>query len=114
MVIWLLWVLLYFFFNDTATTEIYTLSLHDALPISTGTCATTVWLVPRSMPTMWAAPDAGAGAEDSEAAVSGISAVNTWHGARPGPGLPPGRATLHRPARRTPPSSVLRHPRARR
>src|SRR3712207_7678729 len=24
-----------FFFNDTATTEIYTLSLHDALPIST-------------------------------------------------------------------------------
>ena len=45
----LLWVLMYgfvfvlccvvcvffcFFFNDTATTEIYTLSLHDALPIS--------------------------------------------------------------------------------
>src|SRR3712207_8229262 len=27
----------FFFFNDTATTEIYTLSLHDALPIS---CAT--------------------------------------------------------------------------
>src|SRR5256885_9820436 len=28
----------FFFFNDTATTEIYTLSLHDALPISrTGT-----------------------------------------------------------------------------
>src|SRR2546422_8397698 len=26
--------LLVFFFNDTATTEIYTLSLHDALPIS--------------------------------------------------------------------------------
>ena len=25
-----------FFFNDTATTEIYTLSLHDALPISLG------------------------------------------------------------------------------
>src|SRR5256885_13275010 len=25
----------FFFFNDTATTEIYTLSLHDALPIST-------------------------------------------------------------------------------
>src|SRR5476651_2915128 len=30
------WLLLFvvFFFNDTATTEIYTLSLHDALPIS--------------------------------------------------------------------------------
>src|SRR3712207_9426620 len=26
-------VILFFFFNDTATTEIYTLSLHDALPI---------------------------------------------------------------------------------
>src|SRR3989449_5323930 len=26
--------ILLFFFNDTATTEIYTLSLHDALPIS--------------------------------------------------------------------------------
>src|SRR6478735_11566490 len=31
----------FFFFNDTATTEIYTLSLHDALPISsTPRCAT--------------------------------------------------------------------------
>src|SRR2546430_9775521 len=30
-----LWLVYYlFFFNDTATTEIYTLSLHDALPIS--------------------------------------------------------------------------------
>src|SRR5947209_18534056 len=26
-------ILIFFFFNDTATTEIYTLSLHDALPI---------------------------------------------------------------------------------
>src|SRR4028118_155089 len=29
--------LFFFFFNDTATTEIYTLSLHDALPILVGT-----------------------------------------------------------------------------
>src|SRR3712207_7858772 len=29
---------LFFFFNDTATTEIYTLSLHDALPISLSIC----------------------------------------------------------------------------
>src|SRR6266498_5738809 len=41
----------FFFFNDTATTEIYTLSLHDALPISAMRrgrrcpCA--------AMPTMW-------------------------------------------------------------
>src|SRR6266853_6260984 len=31
----------FFFFNDTATTEIYTLSLHDALPISSA-----CWPVP--------------------------------------------------------------------
>src|SRR6267143_5024589 len=36
--------LLFFFFNDTATTEIYSLSLHDALPI---------W--------MWPAPASGPG-----------------------------------------------------
>src|SRR5260370_1050833 len=30
-----LFLFFFFFFNDTATTEIYTLSLHDALPIST-------------------------------------------------------------------------------
>src|SRR2546426_3917698 len=32
----MLLMLFFFFFNDTATTEIYTLSLHDALPISIG------------------------------------------------------------------------------
>src|SRR2546429_3953649 len=31
-------VVCFFFFNDTATTEIYTLSLHDALPISGAPC----------------------------------------------------------------------------
>src|SRR2546426_3853635 len=30
----------FFFFNDTATTEIYTLSLHDALPICVGDLGT--------------------------------------------------------------------------
>src|SRR2546430_15735826 len=37
----------FFFFNDTATTEIYTLSLHDALPISLARAPTppTVMLV---------------------------------------------------------------------
>src|SRR3712207_9086376 len=33
---------LFFFFNDTATTEIYTLSLHDALPISLHATQSTV------------------------------------------------------------------------
>src|SRR5258708_2773756 len=32
---------IFFFFNDTATTEIYTLSLHDALPISLRSTSTT-------------------------------------------------------------------------
>src|SRR5712675_3730683 len=37
----------FFFFNDTATTEIYTLSLHDALPIcSTPVCAAS-WAWPK-------------------------------------------------------------------
>src|SRR5438067_8401725 len=31
--------MVHFFFNDTATTELYTLSLHDALPISRSTCS---------------------------------------------------------------------------
>ena len=36
MIVWIFmiyFIYLFFFFNDTATTEIYTLSLHDALPI---------------------------------------------------------------------------------
>src|SRR3712207_7131983 len=32
----------FFFFNDTATTEIYTLSLHDALPISISSTMTSL------------------------------------------------------------------------
>src|SRR5574338_1695868 len=40
----------FFFFNDTATTEIYTLSLHDALPISArspGSASQGVFICPR-------------------------------------------------------------------
>src|SRR2546422_11356896 len=42
-----MYIILFFFFNDTATTEIYTLSLHDALPISF-----------LSVPVLYAAPGA--------------------------------------------------------
>src|SRR5256885_4492302 len=47
-------ILFFFFFNDTATTEIYTLSLHDALPISTPTRHTrrVTWSY-RQQITMW-------------------------------------------------------------
>src|SRR5258708_27198263 len=34
---------IFFFFNDTATTEIYTLSLHDALPIWARRDSATAW-----------------------------------------------------------------------
>src|SRR5229473_4444532 len=40
-----------FFFNDTATTEIYTLSLHDALPISSASAAAA-----RTRSTAWSMP----------------------------------------------------------
>src|SRR2546430_6895145 len=36
----------FFFFNDTATTEIYTLSLHDALPISSSKVQTACVITP--------------------------------------------------------------------
>src|SRR5215216_7297546 len=42
----------FFFFNDTATTEIYTLSLHDALPISTRSSAC-------PPPSRWSCPTSG-------------------------------------------------------
>src|SRR6266496_2177384 len=46
--------LFFFFFNDTATTEIYTLSLHDALPISgRRSCARASWPSPART---WAIP----------------------------------------------------------
>src|SRR5436305_14712415 len=38
----------FFFFNDTATTEIYTLSLHDALPISAKFNRGSTWASTRS------------------------------------------------------------------
>src|SRR5262249_60934410 len=38
-------VFLFFFFNDTATTEIYTLSLHDALPILIPMLCVTIFVI---------------------------------------------------------------------
>src|SRR6266496_705134 len=47
--------LIFFFFNDTATTEIYTLSLHDALPI---------WatVASRAAPVVWPSTNAATAA----------------------------------------------------
>src|SRR2546427_439904 len=67
--------LFFFFFNDTATTEIYTLSLHDALPISLPVRAAdgTAGLRDSDHPRGLARPRAGAGA-----------APPRLHGAAPG------------------------------
>src|SRR5687767_15857448 len=45
--LYLLSFFIYFFFNDTATTEIYTLSLHDALPIFDGIITTIMATIQR-------------------------------------------------------------------
>src|SRR5712671_7970316 len=47
-----LFLVFFFFFNDTATTEIYTLSLHDALPISIP--AISCWWPRRADAPFWA------------------------------------------------------------
>src|SRR5258708_36305199 len=52
----------FFFFNDTATTEIYTLSLHDALPISAPACVP----APAGRSRAPAAPPPGPGCNRSE------------------------------------------------
>src|SRR5256885_11846484 len=48
----------FFFFNDTATTEIYTLSLHDALPISVAPARARAHTTPPRWPGWTGAHDA--------------------------------------------------------
>src|SRR6267154_2310099 len=43
----------FFFFNDTATTEIYTLSLHDALPTTHAIARTCTHTPPARSPVRW-------------------------------------------------------------
>ena len=45
-----------FFFNDTATTEIYTLSLHDALPIFLPLSPPSLSPLPLSLPSLSLSP----------------------------------------------------------
>src|SRR2546426_12250907 len=61
--------LFFFFFNDTATTEIYTLSLHDALPISQNSV--------RRRATVWAANKLPALTPDSSEALGTRSEEHT-------------------------------------
>src|SRR2546422_7119798 len=57
----------FFFFNDTATTEIYTLSLHDALPI----CPCSAGSAPAAVPAAAARSGTAAGSRTSGSASSG-------------------------------------------
>src|SRR5882762_482401 len=65
----------FFFFNDTATTEIYTLSLHDALPISgrkrSRTCSC-VWWAPREPLKGWTGCEVAAGCTEPRAMIEAI------------------------------------------
>src|SRR3712207_7193260 len=70
-----------FFFNDTATTEIYTLSLHDALPISDHPAGETdTWAALSHTAAARAGPTSGAGRRGRR---SGRAADRG--GGRPGP-----------------------------
>src|ERR1039458_7611104 len=75
------------FFNDTAPTEIYTLSLHDALPILSRASGRTRPAGDRYPPNRWRC-------------CSMTGAIRARH--RAGPGPPPGE-------RDRPPGRVLRH-----
>src|SRR5690554_2554945 len=79
--------LLFFFFTDTATTEIYTLSLHDALPISPA-CT---WLSVRRLPPLptWCA---------SSKSTAQWSTRSSWRLRLPSP--PPCSTSRHTPADR--------------
>src|SRR6266508_1410908 len=77
--------ILFFFFNDTATTEIYTLSLHDALPIS---CPTRRWPASRRTraTTSWEVIPAGLSQTSTPSTAAGASL----------PGQGAGRVAGHR------------------
>src|SRR3712207_6859198 len=66
-----------FFFNDTATTEIYTLSLHDALPISCTTRPACCGSTRRGVSAMCGRAGTSTGAPSSAAAVPWLNAVRS-------------------------------------
>src|SRR5215467_16007019 len=71
---------IFFFFNDTATTEIYTLSLHDALPISARTRSVLEPLGDRAAmalePMATPAPDGGARRPEALGHIGGRQALS--------------------------------------
>src|SRR6266540_6917199 len=92
----------FFFFNDTATTEIYTLSLHDALPISSSVTwpYTSGSRSPKRLRFGPCRTSTRIGREPFSAGVGSLTVAH-WRGSRggrtapdPGPHLPPGSNPL--------------------
>src|SRR3712207_9523290 len=69
----------FFFFNDTATTEIYTLSLHDALPISGTRCAPPRSPRPTPRPRSRTSRPRGSGSRSRRAGACGGPARSEEH-----------------------------------
>src|SRR2546425_2425530 len=96
----------FFFFNDTATTEIYTLSLHDALPVSRGALSA----APRGR-RGWRAGRRGGPAARSDGDRRALLDLRAPGAARRGAGRPepppgpprPNRGGAPAPGRRPPP-----------
>src|SRR5256885_5009833 len=93
----------FFFFNDTATTEIYTLSLHDALPISSESSITSARAATRLFPSgaIWTAPTTASNA-------LGVSTVTTAGAAKPPRPRPPPRSEEHTSELQSPCNLVCR------
>src|SRR2546422_9692210 len=99
----------FFFFNDTATTEIYTLSLHDALPISSTSRSRRPACGPRSRRRDGEGEEARGdpefvrlcAREEFEGRAQGHGEAHQSHRRRaPPPAAPPLPARAHRGARR--------------
>src|SRR3712207_9267267 len=85
-----------FFFNNTATTEIYTLPLHDALPISHAPRPPATAAADAGRPAVGAG--GGAGARDGRRAHPGAPAAGAAPPAGEGPGRQPQAGQRLRPA----------------
>src|SRR3712207_7342033 len=66
----------FFFFNDTATTEIYTLSLHDALPISVSAAMTRAY----GMRVTWCSQGCGSGGSVGHVRLAAVASVGSRGG----------------------------------
>src|SRR5688572_32052224 len=67
-----------FFFNDTATTEIYTLSLHDALPISFRGSLTKSYAFGATAPNAGGRRQDGSGASGAQTKIKSPREAKPW------------------------------------